>query len=90
MKRKNFLKALLGASTLVTMDGFSHLVNAVTNNDSINHNTDEFASYGAVHLNITDLNKTRLFWTKIVGMKERKVAQGTAEFGTENMTLVVV
>lgn len=90
MKRKYFLKALLGASTLITMDGFSHLVNAVTPTDFINKNSDEFASYGAVHLNITDLKKARLFWTKIVGMKERKTSKGIAEFGTENKTLVVV
>lgn len=90
MKRKNFLKALLGASTLITMDGFSHLVNAATPTSSLDNNSSEFATYGAIHLNITDLKKTKLFWTKVVGMKERKSSQDKAEFGTENKTLVVV
>ncbi len=89
MKRKKFLKTLLGASALITMDGFSTLANAIAPNNSDNNST-EFASYGAIHLNNTSLEKSTHFWTKIVGMKQRKVSENMAEFGTETTTLVVV
>lgn len=45
---------------------------------------------GAIHLNNTSLEKSIEFWTKIIGMKLRKRAETTAEFGSENKTLVVV
>ena len=95
MKRKIFLKSLLGgatlitASTLISMDGFSNIVNALSHNNTDN-NSNEFASYGAIHLNITNLEKSALFWTKVVGMKKRSATQNIAEFGTENKTLVVL
>jgi len=50
----------------------------------------EFASFGPIHLNNTNLEKSALFWTKIVGMKLRKAAFNVAEFGTDTQTLVVV
>lgn len=90
MKRKNFLKAFLGASTLLTMYGFSSIVNAMSNNKEDNTNTSDFASYGAIHLNITNLEKSTRFWTKIIGMKLRETSASKAEFGTETKTLVVL
>ncbi len=90
MERKLFLKTLFGASTLLTMDGFAHCLNTISNNDQMKDNLTEFATYGAIHLNNTNLNKARLFWTKIVGMKERHNSENIAEFGTEKKTLVVV
>lgn len=89
MKRKNFLKALLGASTIITMDGFSHLLNAMPINQNI-QDSSEFATYGEIHLNNTNLQKSTTFWTKIVGMKLRENSATKAEFGTESKTLVVV
>lgn len=62
----------------------------MAHNNQDPNNSSEFASYGAIHLNITNLEKSTLFWTKIVGMKERKASGNTAEFGTETQTLVVV
>lgn len=91
MKRKNFIKALLGASSLLTMSGFSSLMNAMANEaNKEKGNLKEFATYGAIHLNNTNLQKSTQFWTKIVGMKLRKNSEKSAEFGTENKTLVVV
>jgi len=43
-----------------------------------------------IHLNNTNLQKSTQFWTKIVGMELRKTSANSAEFGTENKTLVVV
>lgn len=53
-------------------------------------NSGEFASFGAIHLNNTNLEKSTLFWTKVVGMKLRRASGNMAEFGTENKTLVVI
>lgn len=73
------------------MDGFSSIADTLSDNhcDKESSST-KFASYGAVHLNNTDIQKATNFWTKIVGMKLRKSSKLEAEFGTENQTLVVV
>lgn len=91
MKRKNFLKALLGTSTLITMSGFSSLANAMAHDKNKEKSKlKEFATYGAIHLNNTNLEKSTQFWTKIVGMKLRDSSENRAEFGTESKTMVVV
>lgn len=94
MERKQFLKTILGTSTLfLTMDGISSLAKAMSlqRANELNHvNSDEIASFGAVHLNNTSIEKAITFWTKIIGMKLRSQSDSTAEFGTENKTLVVV
>ncbi|MFK8101866.1 MAG: VOC family protein [Saprospiraceae bacterium] len=96
MNRKIFLKNLLGgatlltASTFISMDGFSTIVNALSHGNEKNDNSSEFANYGAIHLNITNLEKSSRFWTKIVGMKRRNFSKDMAEFGTVDKTLVVL
>ncbi|WP_417603346.1 VOC family protein [Owenweeksia hongkongensis] len=90
MQRKDFIKNIFGASILVSMDGFSSIAQAVSNMSDNKTSSSEFASFGAIHLNNTSLEKSSLFWTKIVGMKLRKASDKVAEFGTENRTLVVV
>lgn len=73
------------------MDGISTLANAITLENSKNAvSTDEIASFGAVHLNNTSIEKAITFWTKVIGMKLRSQSLSTAEFGTEKKTLVVV
>lgn len=59
-------------------------------NDLKLENSDEIASFGAVHLNNTSIEKAITFWTKVIGMKLRSQSDSMAEFGTENATLVVV
>ena len=94
MERKEFIKTVLGASTLlITMDGISTLANAMTlqkSKDLDLKNLDEIASFGAVHLNNTSIEKAITFWTKVIGMKLRKQSATEAEFGSETKTLVVV
>ncbi|MFK8054822.1 MAG: VOC family protein [Saprospiraceae bacterium] len=72
------------------MHGFSSIVNAMSHGNQDKQGPDEFANYGAVHLNITNLEKSAQFWTKIAGMKPRNSAGNMAEFGTEDKTLVVL
>lgn len=94
MERKDFIKTILGTSTLLlTMDEISTLANAMSlqkSNELIHVNSDEIASFGAVHLNNTSIEKSIIFWTKVIGMKLRSQSDSIAEFGTENKTLVVV
>lgn len=72
------------------MDGFSTLVNALSDGDTDNSQVDKFATFGPVHLNITDIERATEFWTRIVGMKQRSTCEDMAEFGTEDQTLIVV
>jgi catechol 2,3-dioxygenase len=90
MQRKKFLKNIFGASLLLSMDGFSSIVNALSKNNSMTNQTSEIATFGAVHLNNTSIKKAIHFWTKIVGMKLRQATDVLAEFGSEDKTLVVV
>lgn len=89
MNRKIFLTSIL-AATIISMDGFSSIVNAISNDDQEGNSSSEFATYGAIHLNNTSLVKSTHFWTEIAGMKQRKVSGKSAEFGTDTETLVVV
>lgn len=73
------------------MDSISMISNA-TSRAKAQHplKSDETASFGAVHLNNTSIEKATKFWTTVVGLKLRSNSDSTAEFGTENQTLVVV
>lgn len=94
MERKEFIKTVLGTSTLLlTMDTISTLANAMSfqkANKMEGANSDEIASFGAIHLNNTSIEKAIPFWTKVIGMKLRRQSESLAEFGTNNKTLVVV
>lgn len=73
----------------MSMDKFSSIVHAVSNTNQEHNNSSEIASFGAIHLNNTSLEKATEFWTKIVGMKLRDSTNEMAEFGSENKTLIV-
>lgn len=91
MERKQFIKSILGTTILLSMDGISTLANVITLQNSKNATkSDEIASFGAVHLNNTSIEKAITFWTKVIGMKLRNRSTSLAEFGTESKTLVVV
>lgn len=94
MERKRFIRTILGTSTLLfTMDGISTLVSAISLQEAKELNfpkSDEIASFGAIHLNNTSIEKAVAFWKKVIGMKLRRLSASVAEFGTENNTLVVV
>lgn len=90
MKRKKFVANMISASLLFSMDGFSSIAHTMSETDPKQIDTSEFATFGAIHLNITNLKKSTSFWTEIVGMKLRSSSENQAEFGTKNKTLVVV
>lgn len=90
MNRKEFIKSLLGGSLLLSTDGFSYILGAADANEAPTADATDFATFGVVHLNNTDLEKAIGFWTKIAGMKLRRASGEMAEFGTETRPLVVV
>lgn len=57
---------------------------------NIEKNIAETTSFGAIHLKVSNLEKAKLFWTKIGGLKQRSSNKDTIEFGSEKKTLVVV
>ncbi len=97
MDRKTFIKNILGASALMALGSFG-LMKALGKSLEKEENitvmqeitTDMYATFGAVHLNNTSLEKATQFWTKIAGLKLRNATSEIAEFGSENKTLVVV
>lgn len=91
MERKDFIKGILGTTILLSMDSISSLANAFALENAKNTiNPNEIATFGAVHLNNTSIEKAINFWTKVIGLKLRKQSALEAEFGTESKTLVVV
>lgn len=90
MKRIDFIKTTLASSIITAMNGLSSLASTLPNHHAGNISTNEFTSFGAVHLNNTNLSKAINFWTKIAGMKLRFATAEFAELGTEANTLVVV
>lgn len=94
MERKRFIKTIIGSTALLlTMDGLTAFTSAISlekSNALDAENSDEIASFGAIHLNNTSIEKATNFWIDIIGMKLRSKSDNMAEFGTENETLVVV
>lgn len=72
------------------MAGIPFISAAALNAEQQTNPSGEFASFGAVHLNITSLEKSIIFWTKIAGMKLRVSEADRAELGTASETLVVI
>ena len=89
MQRRTFLTGLAGASIFTAMDGFSTIVNALGATRP-QPASERFATFGAVHLNVTSIERAIGFWTRIGGMKLRSSGPDRAELGSEQHTLVVV
>jgi len=49
----------------------------------------EYITFGPVHLNVTNLNKSIEFWINVVGMQVRKEGNPT-EIGTSERTLIML
>lgn len=90
MQRNDFIKSLLGSSTLIAMDGFSSIAQSISKMEEKIDNSHKYASFGAIHLNVTNLDNSILFYTQVVGMKLREKIDAKAELGTESQTLLVV
>jgi catechol 2,3-dioxygenase len=90
MNRKNFLASILGMGSLLSLKAFSAFNTSDKSKTMNDYSNELFATFGAIHLNNTSIAKATEFWTRIVGLKLRKSYDKTAEFGSENKTLIVV
>ena len=72
------------------MDAFSYLAGCMPNHQFESLDSEEFASFGVVHLNNTSLIKAIDFWTNVIGLELRSSTSEMAEFGTIDQSLVVV
>lgn len=66
------------------------MANTIEANILSTFNSVEFASFGAVHLKNTNLQKSIAFWTTQIGLQLRYETNNIAELGTEARTLVVI
>jgi catechol 2,3-dioxygenase len=97
MERKTFLKNIFGVSAMLALGGLGFMKAQGKSLEKEEHDinmqdmtSEVYATFGAVHLNNTSLEKATQFWTKIAGLKLRNSSTEMAEFGSENKTLVVV
>ncbi|HYD90219.1 MAG TPA: VOC family protein, partial [Flavobacterium sp.] len=99
MERKHFIKTITaGAIGMTTLSAFKMFTNSVLSTEStVLHNKNqkkkmaqELATFGAVHLNVTNLQRSVSFWTDNIGMKVRNATAEYTELGTEKNTLVVL
>jgi catechol 2,3-dioxygenase len=91
MKRKDFIKTVTtGAIGLVTLSAFRNIANGLQLNNQKKNMVQELATFGAVHLNVTNLQRSVAFWTENIGMKVRNATAEYTELGTEKDTLVLL
>ena len=91
MKRKHFIKTVTtGAIGLVTLSAFRNIANGLQLNNQKKNMVQELATFGAVHLNVTNLQRSIAFWTENIGMKVRNTTAEFTELGTDKNTLVIL
>ena len=90
MRRKSFLKGMLATAALGAFGGLSTKGIPSSLTKQTKNMTKELATFGAVHLNITNLQRTLSFWTDMIGMKVRNETTAYTELGTDKSTLVVL
>ena len=90
MQRKSFLKGMLATAALGALGSWSTkgITSSLTNQTK--NMTKELATFGAVHLNITNLERSVSFWKDFIGLKVRNVTTEYTELGTDKNTLVVL
>lgn len=71
-----------------TVNGFTGNAASAAHNASVTRQED--ITFGAIHLQVTDVDKTIQFWTEVAGLTLRNRTAGAAELGTTYQTLVVV
>jgi len=84
------MKGIVATAVLGIAGYFSIGDDAIKQNDKRNTMTQEIATFGAVHLNVTNLQRSVSFWTDNIGMKVRATTAEYTELGTDKNTLVVL
>ena len=90
MQRKEFLKGTLALAALGSL--YRLPMNATASHHIYKKEkmTQEIATFGAVHLNITNLERSVSFWKEYIGLKVRNATSDYTEMGTDRSTLVVL
>jgi len=90
MHRKEFIKGTLATVALGALGHLSIKATGFQLKDKRKNMAQELATFGAVHLNITNLQRSVLFWKDYIGLKVRNETAEYTELGTEKNTLVVL
>ena len=90
MQRKSFIKGVLATAALGALGRLSTKATASHQNNQAKTMAQELATFGAVHLNITKLERSVSFWKDFIGLKVRNVTTEYTELGTDKNTLVVL
>ena len=99
MERKHFIRTIvtgvIGMTTLSAFKNFTNSdllteTNALQNKNQKKKMAQEIATFGAVHLNVTNIERSVKFWTDNIGMKVRAATAEHTELGTNKNTLVVL
>ena len=90
MERKEFLKGILATVALGVFGRLSTKATPSFNNNKLKNMTQELATFGAVHLNVTNLERSISFYKDYIGMKVRNVTDDYTEMGTDKNALVVL
>ena len=91
MERKQFIKTFAkGAIGITALSAFRNFSAGLPLNNKRKNMTQELATFGAVHLNVTNLQRSIAFWTENIGMKVRNTTAEFTELGTDKKTLVIL
>jgi catechol 2,3-dioxygenase len=97
MERRMFIRTIVtGAIGITALSAFRNFTNSSKPQEELPFNikkknmTQELATFGAVHLNVTNLQRSVSFYTDNIGMKVRAETAEYTELGTDNNTLVVL
>jgi catechol 2,3-dioxygenase len=90
MLRKKILIGMLAVMALGALGQYSTEATALQLTNQKKNMTQEIATFGAVHLNVTNLQRSILFWEENIGLKVRNTTAEYTEIGTDKSTLVVL
>ena len=90
MNRKEFIKGTVATVALGALGHLSIKATAFQIKEKRKIMAQELATFGAVHLNITNLKRSVSFYTEYIGMKVRKETPEFTELGTDKNTLLVL
>jgi catechol 2,3-dioxygenase len=90
MKQKALIRTVLATVAIVTFSCLSTNSTDLQPGNQKKKMAQELATFGAVHLNITNLQRSVAFWKENIGMKVRKETAEYTELGTDKNTLVVL
>jgi catechol 2,3-dioxygenase len=90
MRHREFFKNMVATVVLITASYLSVKATDLQVKNQKKNVKQEIATFGAVHLNVTNLQRSVSFWRDNIGMKVRNTTAEYTEMGTNTNTLVVL